>query len=186
MAQNTKERLIQATMRLVAEGGAHAATVRAIARAVGVTEGAVYRHFPSKEQLYAHAYERVVDDMYAEKLRLLHEPGTFAEKCHEWVRLTYAYYDAQPEAFTYVLLTRAIAALMDSTVTTKQGRILTELLEQAQRAGEVRALPIKLTLSHFTGLMLNVPRLINEGALPAPASQYADEVADAIGRALRP
>jgi hypothetical protein len=45
-------------------------------------------------------------------------------------------------------------------------------------------MPPELALSHFTGLMLNVPRLINEGTLEGPASRYVDDVADAVWRAL--
>ena len=40
----------------------------------------------------------------------------------------------------------------------------------------------ELALSHFSGILLNVPRLINEGSLPRPALQYTDEVKRAIYR----
>ncbi len=48
----TKARLIQATTSLVAQVGYHGATTRAIADAAGVSEGAIYRHFPDKRALF--------------------------------------------------------------------------------------------------------------------------------------
>jgi len=34
----------------------------------------------------------------------------------------------------------------------------------------------------FTGCVLNIPRLINEGALQGPALAYAEEIAEAVNR----
>jgi hypothetical protein len=39
-----------------------------------------------------------------------------------------------------------------------------------------------LGVALFTGLVLNIPRLINDGSLVGPASGYADEIADAVIR----
>jgi AcrR family transcriptional regulator len=47
----SKARIAEAAMRLVAEGGVAAATTKAIAAAVGVSEGLIYKHFPSKDAL---------------------------------------------------------------------------------------------------------------------------------------
>ncbi len=43
----TRDVLIDATIRLVTRDGLQAATVRAIAHQSGITEGAVYRHYRS-------------------------------------------------------------------------------------------------------------------------------------------
>ena len=49
---DTKERLLQAAMKLVSEKGYLGATTRGIAREAGVTEVTLFRHFGSKEQLF--------------------------------------------------------------------------------------------------------------------------------------
>jgi hypothetical protein len=46
------------------------------------------------------------------------------------------------------------------------------------------ALPPKLAYSHFSGIMLSVPRLIHEGVLRGPALSYLDEASEAVWRAL--
>ncbi len=42
-----------------------------------------------------------------------------------------------------------------------------------------------LSLALVSGCVLNIPRMINEGALVEPAVQYTDEVVDAILRIFR-
>ena len=53
MAQNTREALISAAARLLDQGGPTAVTLRAVAKAVGVSHNAPYKHFQDKEDLLA-------------------------------------------------------------------------------------------------------------------------------------
>ena len=53
MAQNTREALISAAARLLDQGGPAAVTLRAVAKAVGVSHNAPYKHFQDKEDLLA-------------------------------------------------------------------------------------------------------------------------------------
>lgn len=172
-----------AAVRLAAGRGVGGTTMRAIAREVGVTEAALYRHYTSKEALYAQTYAQVVAQMTEDKRHLLETALSFRECLREWVRLTYDYYDRLPDAFTCVLI-NADREAAHRPLTTGQGALFMELVAKAQQTGEVRTLPPEVALSHFTGLMLNVPRLIQAGTLPAPASQYVDEVSEAAWRVL--
>jgi AcrR family transcriptional regulator len=60
-----RERIVTAARGLVARGGYGEAQVAAVAVAAGVATGTVYRHFPSKAELFAevfrHASQREVD-----------------------------------------------------------------------------------------------------------------------------
>jgi AcrR family transcriptional regulator len=47
----TREQLIDATERLICDGGLTSITTQNVARACGVAEGTIYRHFPSREEL---------------------------------------------------------------------------------------------------------------------------------------
>jgi AcrR family transcriptional regulator len=178
--------LVAATVRLVSRHGKDGASIRAIAREAGMTEGAIYRHYESKEGMCWDAYRQIVDEMILEKKRVTLSAAPLRERLREWVRLSYAYFDRAPEAFTFVLLTPGVVPPEDEEVTTSQGCMFMEMIREALSAGEVRPISAELALSHFSGVMLNVPRLVNEGLLEGPALQYVDDVADTVWRMLRP
>lgn len=63
-AAETRRRIVDVARRAFAAGGFAAATNREIAHAAGVTTGAVYYHFGSKEALYLAVYIDAHDRVY--------------------------------------------------------------------------------------------------------------------------
>jgi AcrR family transcriptional regulator len=53
-----RERIVDAALAQLAEGGYASASVVAVARRAGVATGSVYRHFPSKGDLFAEVFRR--------------------------------------------------------------------------------------------------------------------------------
>jgi AcrR family transcriptional regulator len=180
--RNTKEELVNATIKLAGEGGLESASVRSITREAGVTEGTLYRHYRSKESLWVEVYTRIVEAMAEDKAALLDADLPARERLGEWVRLTYTYYDGNRDAFNYVLLAPKSLAASLGEVYTRQGRLFMELFTRMRSRGEVRALDPTIGLAMFSGLLLAIPRLINEGQLEGPASRYTTETTDAVWR----
>lgn len=180
------ECIADCTVRLVVKNGHRSTTIRSISKSMGVNEAALYRYYKSKDEILWDAYTRIVRDMANEKEKLAKAPLRFPEKLREWVRLTFAYFDEHPEAFTYVLLLPPPINVGETDITHAQGRIFLALVQQARTLKEIRDIVPELALNHFSGIMLNVPRLIQEEILPGPASRYVDEVADAAWRTLEP
>jgi TetR/AcrR family transcriptional regulator len=54
-----KRQIVEAARRLIIEKGSEHLTVKALAQAVGLTEGALYRHFPSKMAVLAFLIEEI-------------------------------------------------------------------------------------------------------------------------------
>ncbi len=85
-ADATRARLLGAAIELLEEGGYAAATVAAITARAGVATGALYRHFPSKAELFVEVFraaaERELDALYEASAG----PGTVAEKLDAVVR----------------------------------------------------------------------------------------------------
>src|SRR3954468_22815651 len=55
----TRERVVAAARELIARGGYQEARVAAVAARAGVATGTVYRHFPSKADLFAEVFRSV-------------------------------------------------------------------------------------------------------------------------------
>ncbi len=56
---NTKERILMTALRLFARDGYEAVSVRTIAEALGITKGALYKHYSSKQDIFDHIVERM-------------------------------------------------------------------------------------------------------------------------------
>ncbi|HEY1358031.1 MAG TPA: TetR/AcrR family transcriptional regulator [Thermoleophilaceae bacterium] len=54
----TRERIVAAALDQVAEGGYASASVQAVAGRAGLAVGTIYRHFPSKADLFAEVFRR--------------------------------------------------------------------------------------------------------------------------------
>ncbi|WP_433468099.1 TetR/AcrR family transcriptional regulator [Spirillospora sp. CA-128828] len=62
---SARDRILQATLRLIGEQGIGAVTNRAVARAAGVSLGSLTYHFPSQEDLLREALHTFVDEEIA-------------------------------------------------------------------------------------------------------------------------
>ena len=51
-----RERIVSAALEQLAEGGYASATIQVVAKRAGVATGSVYRHFPSKAELFAEVF----------------------------------------------------------------------------------------------------------------------------------
>lgn len=73
-AQRNRERILQAARVLVSEPGE--LKLNAVAKACGIGQGTLYRHFPTREDLLAEVYRRDVEELIAAAPRLLttHKP----------------------------------------------------------------------------------------------------------------
>lgn len=186
-AKETRQALLDAVIALVAQGGPDAATTQAIAASVGVTEGAIYRHFRSKDELRWAAYRSVVERMIAEKETLASSDVPFREIMERWIDVTYRSFDESPESFAYIFLRPQpeYASAENKELMGRQSNLLLQCIKVRQKSGEIRNAPAEILRSHFTGMMLNIPRSIEDGTLPGPAQQYTDEVTKAAWRVFR-
>lgn len=97
----TRERIVRAASELVARGGYREAQVAAVAQGAGVATGTVYRHFPSKSDLFTEVFrvasQREVDAVAAAagadteaQRRIEAAVGTFARRALQGRRLAWA------------------------------------------------------------------------------------------------
>jgi AcrR family transcriptional regulator len=98
----TRERVIEAALALVAEGGWAVASIAAVAARAGISTGAVYRYFASKGELCAEVFRRASQHELDVLVSVAARPGqaaderlaavvsTFVRRALEGRRLAYA------------------------------------------------------------------------------------------------
>jgi AcrR family transcriptional regulator len=82
----TRERLLNAAVELLEEGGYAAASVAAIAARGGVAAGALYRHFPSKAELFVEVFRDKAEQELAALYAASAEPDSAIGKLDAIVR----------------------------------------------------------------------------------------------------
>src|SRR3954470_17641721 len=90
LASPTRQRLIDAAIRVCSDRGLHAATTREIAEVAGVNEVTLFRHFGNKEKLIAALFEQVLatlsdslNDTAADEQDLGRDLFRYAQSHHE-------------------------------------------------------------------------------------------------------
>jgi AcrR family transcriptional regulator len=84
-AAQVRERIVGAALEQLAEGGYASASVVAVARRAGVATGSVYRHFPSKADLFAEAFRRASQREVDVLVELGHRSLPVADRIAAWV-----------------------------------------------------------------------------------------------------
>jgi AcrR family transcriptional regulator len=99
-----KEKVERAALALFAASGVAGASIADIATAAGVSQGALYRHYPSKEALAAGLFEAGYRRTTAGLAALRASRTGFAERTLAMVAHFCALYDRDPALFRFMLM----------------------------------------------------------------------------------
>ncbi|WP_431681593.1 TetR family transcriptional regulator [Kitasatospora sp. KL5] len=156
----TAEQILSAAEDVLRRFGPAKATVVDIARALGVSHGSVYRHFPSKAALREAVTQRWLDRAHDELAAIAAEPGPAAERLHRWLATLFAAKRQKaledPEMFaTYMALVGEVSTTVEAHIETLVAQIRA-IVEDGVRRGEFRDTPagpvarsVFLATAHF-------------------------------------
>jgi AcrR family transcriptional regulator len=150
-----RERIVSAALTQLAEGGYASASVVAVARRAGVATGSVYRHFPSKGDLFAEVFRRAaqreVDVLVS--MTDLHEPVT--QRLAAWVEAFVRRALAEPVR-AYALIAEPVDPAVEAERLTFR-RAYADLFERAlrdgMRAGQLPSQDAELAATAIVGAL---------------------------------
>ncbi len=102
MIMKTRDLILEQALKLFSEKGIKETTIRDIAKAVGITEGAIYRHFESKDQIVYELFEKHSSQLYDKLEKAMKRASTQEEA---FKRVVYTFLDfafKKPDAFRYL------------------------------------------------------------------------------------
>lgn len=104
---NLKKKVIEeVAIELFATKGLARTVIRDIAQGAEVTEGALYRHYKSKDELAWSLFQREIDRFTIPFAELLLRQGSPQRQLESAVQFIYDYYLLQPIHFSFILLTQ--------------------------------------------------------------------------------
>src|SRR5262245_56469402 len=163
---DTADRIEQAAVRLFVEKGVAETTIKDIAGAVGLSEGALYRHFESKDELVWKAFERHYVDFAATLSQLAAPEPTARKKIAAMIRGFCRAHDENPTLFKFLLFVQhgQLARLAPGTPTPVD--VMRDMLEQAIAAREIPAQHPDLATALVFGVVLQPVTFAAYGRLP--------------------
>ena len=194
-ARDTRREILDTALELFAEHGFHATSVRAIARAVGVRESALYHHFSSKEAIL----EAVVDDRVQARLAVLQDHLEALERPLSELLTRFAEQILQqlesPKERRFMRLAMSLGVpLLDEhspfkRIVEARARV-TAVLDLLKRRGRIRAdLDPDVFMLHFAAPLLVASGVLFPGGrspVRAPLKQFIRDHVAFILRAVAP
>jgi TetR/AcrR family transcriptional regulator len=91
-----KEHILQALAHMLESGPGARITTAALAREVGVSEAALYRHFPSKARMFEGLIKFIEDTLFVRINRILQDELTTVERCEKILTLLLTFAEKNP------------------------------------------------------------------------------------------
>jgi AcrR family transcriptional regulator len=182
--KRTQERIERVAIQLFATKGVRETTIKDIAAAAGLSEGALYRHFTSKDDLVWRAFEHRYVAL-AFRLTSAADPGTTTrDRLGAMIREIALAHDDDPALFHFLVFVQhgqlsRLAADTPTPVT-----VVHDLLASAIASGELPAQDANLATALVFGLVLQPMTFAAYGRLPGPQATYVERLAAAAWAAL--
>jgi AcrR family transcriptional regulator len=182
----TRQKLHEAALNLFVEKGVVETSVGDMARAAGVAEGTLYRHYPSKDDLVADLFASNYQDFGRRIAKLQATRAEFRGKLEAVIAEVCRFFDDDPILFRFLLLVQHQGLPRVPHGPHNPVSIVQGMIEAAIRAQAITLTDAALGTAMIFGLILQPATSIVYGRLEPPFSRYADDVAGACWRALNP
>ena len=181
---DTRDRIEQAALRLFVQKGVSDTTVRDIAQALEMSEGALYRHFESKDDLVWQLFERRYLDLATELQALADAAPATRGRLAAMIRGCCRVHDEQPDRFHFLLFVQhgQLNKLRGDTLTPVLAvrRVITAGID----AGELPKQNADLATALVFGIVLQPMQFAAYGRLPLAMTPLSERLVHAAWAAL--
>ncbi len=181
---NTRDRIERTAIQLFVEKGVRDTSVRDIARAVDMSEGALYRHFVSKDELVWTLFERHYV-AFAHQLKTVADRETTARaKVAAMIREFCREHDEDQTRFQFLLFVQhgQLGKLGLDVVTPVH--VMRDVLADAIASGELPDQPVDLATALVFGVVLEPAQFAAYGRLPRQMVALANRLVAAAWAAV--
>ncbi len=178
-ASPRRQQILEALARELEQAPGQRITTAALARAVGVSEAALYRHFPSKARMFEGLLEFAEEAVFGRVARILEEADGAARRCEHLLALVLAFAERNP-GITRILVGDALIGetpRLRARVEQFFRRLETQF-KQVLREGELRGeIPRGRSPSAVSGLLVAVLagrllRYVQSGFSERPTAEW--------------
>jgi len=144
----TKQKILDASLKLFSKKGFKETTIKDIAREVGITEGAIYRHFTSKEEIINEIIGTITEELRDKLLDAINESTSEKETLKNMVANLLDYAFQKPESFRFLNLYHLLKET--PKVNNLPGELILKYLSNLYEKGLLKTSP-EVALALITG-----------------------------------
>lgn len=151
-----KQRILEALAHMLETAPGVRITTSALAKEVGVSEAALYRHFPSKAKMFEELIEFIEETLFSRISLILSEEPHVAARCKKILLLLTSFCEKNP-GLTRILTGDALAGETERLrlrVTQLFDRLETQLKQTLREAEIKEGVRTRMTVSVTANLML--------------------------------
>jgi AcrR family transcriptional regulator len=181
---DTRDRIEKAAIRLFVEQGVAETSIRDIARAVDISEGALYRHFVSKDELVWAMFERHYVAFASRLDALAQDQATARDKVAAMIRGFCHAHDEDPVLFRFLLFVQhaELSKLAPGTPTPVD--VVRNVIARAIASREIPDQHPDLATALVFGIVLQPVTFAAYGRLPVTMRSMQDRLVTAAWAAV--
>jgi AcrR family transcriptional regulator len=180
----TRRKIHEVALRLFVEKGVSETTVRDLARAAGIAEGTLYRHYASMSaliwDLFSSNYAAFAHRIQAAQADRAAFPAKLGAVVGEFCR----FFDEEPVLFRFLMLTQHQTLPRIANDDDNPVEVLHRIVSEAIAGDEIALRPAGLATTLVMGLLLQPAFGLVYGRIEPPFAQYADTITAACLRTL--
>lgn len=177
--------ILRAALSLFVDKGIEAATTKDIAKRARVSEGALYRHFKSKEELAWYLFSTNLAQFSQKVLAEVEATREIKGKLRAVVDGCFSAFEEDRELFTYLILSEHREFKRYSQNAVHAGIVVSGVVKAGQKLGEIRKGEESLLTAMVLGTIIRTCLFKMYGRVKDDLRGRSDEVTDALWRALR-
>jgi AcrR family transcriptional regulator len=181
----TKENIDRAALRLFLRRGVDGTSMRDIVKEAGISLGAFYNHYPSKEELAWALFSEEWSGIAVEMRRRARAQKTLRGRLLAIVGYVFGLFDQDPDQVGYVFFSRHLHLRQVNVRLPSPHIVIRLFLTNAIAQGEAQKIDPELATQVVMGVVIQIidARMLN--LIKGPLATRAEAVADILYRMLR-
>lgn len=175
--ENKTRRVLESARKLFVLRGYHRVSVPDIVQDSGVSTGAIYNLFGSKENLAARLQEKTLEDFLEKFQERLRDRESTYEKLHAFAEIVFELAEKDPTTMEYLLFMRHAEFMEDipPVCLTEPFQLVREIVTQGMARGEVKQGDFFVCAVSYTGVILRAAQLHLQCVLPRTLAELSEE-----------
>jgi TetR/AcrR family transcriptional regulator len=177
-----RQQILESLAHMLEANPGNRITTAGLARQVGVSEAALYRHFPSKSKMFEGLIEFIEETLFSRVAIILNEEQTAAQRCEKMLMLLLAFTERNP-GITRILTGDALAGeteRLHQRVAQLFDRFETQLKQVIREAEMREGLRPQIPLPAAANLLMSaaegrISQYVRSGFQRSPTADWAQQ-----------